>query len=101
MVAETCLLWPKRKGDDGRGDRGLGEAIRDWKRKSNGRKEGVGLPSTGRSAADGRTLLPGEDIIEPLNCGQYRAVLVLMLTRSYLNRGRTVRDGEQRANWTP
>lgn len=66
LMSESCLLWRERKaGEEGLGERLLGEAIREEKRRSKGRKEGVGLPRPGREASDGRTLLPGEDIPDP------------------------------------
>ncbi len=77
---DTCLLCPERKeGDDGRGVSAEGDDIRDWNRRSNGLKEGVGLLSPGREARDGTLLLPGEDIKEPCRicqcylprCGKY------------------------------
>lgn len=46
----------------------LNDAIRDWKRRSKGRKDGVGLLMPGREANDGNTLLPGEDMREPCAC---------------------------------
>ena len=46
----------------------LKDAIRDWKRRSNGRKDGVGLPKPGREANDGKTLLLGEDRCDPYAC---------------------------------
>lgn len=39
--------------------------MRDWKRRSKGRKDGVGLLRPGRDATEGNTLLPGEDRPEP------------------------------------
>ena len=41
------------------------EAIRDWKRRSKGRKEGVGEPKPGLEAVEGRKLLLGEETTEP------------------------------------
>ena len=39
---------------------------RDWKRLSNGRKEGVGLSRPGLEATEGNMLLPpGDDSTEP------------------------------------
>lgn len=67
LLIDACLLCPVRKaGEEGRGDSIEGVEIRDWNRRSNGRNEGVGLPSPGREARDGTLLLPGEDIIELL-----------------------------------
>lgn len=66
-LRDADRLWPERKA--GEEDRGLfmklAEEMRDWKRLSNGRKEGVGLLRPGREATDGSTLLLGEDITEP------------------------------------
>lgn len=60
------LCDPRNAGDADRRLCTLGEEdIRDLKRRSNGRKDGVGLPSPGREATDGRILLPGEDMNEP------------------------------------
>jgi hypothetical protein len=40
--------------------------MRDWNRRSKGRKEGVGLSRPGREASEGRILLPpGEESTEP------------------------------------
>lgn len=39
--------------------------MRDEKRRSKGRKEGLGLPMRGREANEGRMLLPGEERMEP------------------------------------
>ena len=55
----------RKAGEEGRGLRLEGEDIRDWNRWSKGLKEGVGLLRPGRDAKEGRTLLPGEDSIEP------------------------------------
>lgn len=66
LLTEAVRLWfPRKAGDEGRGDRLLGEDIRDWKRRSNGLNEGVGLPSRGLEASDGRRLLLSEDRIDP------------------------------------
>lgn len=66
LVKETFRLCaPKNAGDDGRGDKLEDEGILDWKRRSKGRKEGVGLFKPGRDATDGRRLLPGDDSTEP------------------------------------
>lgn len=40
------------------------EDNRDWKRRSKGLKDGVGLLRPGREATEGRTLLPGEERAE-------------------------------------
>lgn len=58
---------PRNAGEEGRGESVPGEPveIRDLKRRSKGRNEGVGLWRPGREATDGRTLLPGEDMKEP------------------------------------
>lgn len=43
-LRDTLRLWlPWKAGEEGRGLRVLGEAIRDWKRRSKGLKEGDGL----------------------------------------------------------
>lgn len=66
LVTEPCRLWLERKaGEDGLGERLLGEAMREEKRRSKGRKEGVGLPRRGLEASEGRTLLPGDERTEP------------------------------------
>lgn len=66
LLRDAFLLCPGRKaGDEGRGERVLGEYIRDWNLRSKGRKDGVGLPRPGLEAAEGMTLLLGEDIVEP------------------------------------
>lgn len=64
------LCEPRKAGEEGRGLRvpGLPVEIRDLKRRSKGRKEGVGLPRPGREATEGRILLPGEDMNEPCRC---------------------------------
>lgn len=65
-MSESCRLWRERNaGEEGLGERLLGEAMREEKRRSKGRKEGVGLPNPGLEASDGRTLLPGEEIPDP------------------------------------
>jgi hypothetical protein len=61
-LRDACRLWEERNaGDAERGLCMLGEEMRDWKRRSKGRNEGVGLLRPGREATEGRTLLPGED----------------------------------------
>jgi hypothetical protein len=66
LVMDMLLLWPEKKaGDDGRGERRLGDDIRDWNRRSKGRNEGVGLLRPCREATDGRMLLLGDEITEP------------------------------------
>lgn len=71
LLNEAFRLCAERKaGDDGRGDRMLGEAIRAENLLSNGLKEGVGLFNPGREATDGRTLLLGEDTTEPWRMNQ-------------------------------
>lgn len=69
LLSEALRLWADRKaGDDGRWESRLGEAMRDWKRRSKGRKEGVGLPRPGREGMERRRLLLlGEEMTEP--CG--------------------------------
>jgi len=64
---EAFLLCPERKaGEEGRGESVLGVYIRDWNLRSKGRKDGVGLlPRPGLVAAEGMTLLLGEDMVEP------------------------------------
>lgn len=63
---ESFRPWRARNaGEDGRGERLLGEAMREEKRRSKGRKEGVGLPRRGLEANDGRRLLPGEERTDP------------------------------------
>lgn len=65
-ATETLRLWLCRKaGDDGLGLPGPDEDMRDWNRRSKGRKDGVGLLRPGREAMEGSTLLPGEDMNEP------------------------------------
>ena len=61
------LCGLRKAGDWARGLNVPEEEIRDLKRRSKGRKEGVGLPRPGREATDGNTLLPREDTTEP--CG--------------------------------
>lgn len=66
LLRDAVRLWPVRNaGDNGRGESGDGEAIRDWNRLSNGLKEGVGLLRPGREATEGRILLLGELRTEP------------------------------------
>lgn len=66
LLTDTLRLWPPRKaGEDGRGDRGEGEYMRDWNLRSKGRKDGVGLLRPGRLASEGSTLLPGDETAEP------------------------------------
>lgn len=66
LTKDALRLWPERKaGEAGFGERLLGVEMREEKRRSKGRKEGVGLPRRGREASDGRMLLLGEDMIEP------------------------------------
>jgi hypothetical protein len=55
----------RNAGEDGRGELSGDGAIRDWNRRSNGRKEGIGLPRPGLEATDGNTLLPGEERTDP------------------------------------
>lgn len=71
-LRETLREWPPRKAGDG--ERGLlappapcrlGDAMREEKRRSKGRRDGVGLLRYAREATEGRTLLPGEEIREP------------------------------------
>ena len=68
-LIEPARLCPLKKAGDE--DRKLDtletEAIRDWNRRSKGRKDGVGEFRPGREARDGRTLLLGEETTEP--CG--------------------------------
>jgi hypothetical protein len=68
-LMDTLRLW-RKAGDEGRGlcKADDGDDIRDLKRRSNGRKDGVGLPMPGLEAVEGRMLLPGDEIIEPCNC---------------------------------
>lgn len=42
-----------------------GEDMRDWNLRSNGRKDGVGLPMPGLDAREGSTLLLGDETTEP------------------------------------
>lgn len=66
LTIESCRpCRDSNAGEDGLGDRLLGVSMREEKRRSKGRKEGVGLPSRGRVAKDGRMLLPGEEINDP------------------------------------
>lgn len=64
LIEAFRLCDPRKAGEEGR-DVEEGDAIRDLKRRSKGRKEGVGLPIPGREVTDGRILLPGEDIKDP------------------------------------
>lgn len=71
-LSDALRLWPWiYAGDEGRGEfarglpRKLEEESRAWNRRSNGRKEGVGLLRPGRDATDGRALLPGEEKPDP------------------------------------
>jgi hypothetical protein len=63
------LCDPRNAGDEGLEPCAPGdeedEDIRDLKRRSKGRNDDVGLPPPARAAAEGKTLLPGEDIKEP------------------------------------
>lgn len=63
-LRDAWRLWEERKaGDEGRGLFVREEDdMRDLKRRSKGRKDGVGLPMPGR---EGRTLLPGDDRKDP------------------------------------
>jgi hypothetical protein len=66
LLRDTLRLCPVRNaGDSDRGERGLGDAIRDWKRRSKGLNEGVGLFNPGREATEGSTLLLGDETTEP------------------------------------
>lgn len=68
LLNDMLLLRSERKaGDDGRGESGLGEDMRDWNLLSNGLKEGAGPLRPGREATEGRTLLlwEGDEITEP------------------------------------
>jgi len=69
LLIEACREWPWRNAGEEDRD-GLREELesRDWKRLSNGRKEGVGLSRPGLEAREGNILLPpGEDTREPCN----------------------------------
>ena len=60
-------------GDEARGIARVELDSRDWKRLSNGRKEGVGLSRPGLVATEGNMLLPpGEDSTEP--CGDFSSI---------------------------
>jgi len=62
------LCGDRKAGEEGRSVCEEEELeMRDWNRLSNGRNDGVGLRRPAREATDGRTLLPGEDIKEPLS----------------------------------
>lgn len=66
-LKEKLRLWLGRKpGDE---PRRLGvlddDDMRVWKRRSKGRKDGVGLFRKGRDATEGSTLLPGEETRDP------------------------------------
>ena len=65
-------MWPLRKaGEVARGGVKVEDERRDWKRRSKGRKEGVGLSRPGLEATEGRMLLPpGEEITEPYGYNQ-------------------------------
>ncbi len=65
VAVDTCRLWVERKGDEGRGERRLDEEIRDWNLKSKGLKEGVGLFMPGREQTERRTLLLGDEAMDP------------------------------------
>jgi hypothetical protein len=75
------------------------EEIRDWNRRSNGRKEGEGLLKPGREATDGRMLLPGEEMKDP--CDRLENASGYRDCRSYLNRWCVVRSRHDRIYRTP
>lgn len=66
LLIEACREETLRKGEEARGREYVALERRDWKRLSNGRKEGVGLSRPGLDATDGNILLPPrEDMREP------------------------------------
>ncbi len=67
LLRETFREWDLRKAGDEARDIVKGEEERrDWKRLSNGRKDGVGLPTDGLDANEGNMLLPPfEERMEP------------------------------------
>lgn len=67
LLIEVCREWPLGKAGEEARDRVYVELERrDWKRRSKGRKEGLGLSRPGLDATEGSKLLPaGEDIKEP------------------------------------
>lgn len=71
----------RKAGDKGRGDREDGEDMRDWNRRSKGRKEGVGLLSPGRDAREGGMLLPSDDKRIPITkSANYQIIGYISLT---------------------
>jgi hypothetical protein len=66
LLIDACLEEPLRKGEEARGRERAALEIRDWKRLSNGRKDGLGLSRPCRDANEGSMLLPaGDDMKEP------------------------------------
>jgi hypothetical protein len=67
LLIEAFRECPLRKaGEEARGMFKTEVERRDWKRRSNGRKEGVGLSRPGREATEGNILLPpGDERTEP------------------------------------
>ena len=104
LLRDALLLWPGRNaGDEGRGERVLGEYIRDWNLRSKGLKDGVGLFKPGLDATEGRTLLLGDDITEPYIYSKFSIVPTYKhhgVHSPYLNRWGVAWDGEQRVDWT-
>lgn len=67
-LSDMLRLWLCMKaGDEARDtlEPGLKADMRDWKRRSKGRREGAGELRREREAMDGRTLLPGDEKLEP------------------------------------
>ncbi|MBE3050195.1 hypothetical protein IMZ48_48400 [Candidatus Bathyarchaeota archaeon] len=69
-LSDALRLWPwlcMKAGDEGREpvEPGLKGDMRDWKRRSKGRREGIGELRPEREAIEGRTLLPGDEKEDP------------------------------------
>lgn len=81
LLREAFRLWPPgNAGDEGLGDSKLGDAMRDWNLRSNGRNDGVGLLKPRLEATEGSTLLPTDDITEP--CRHEISLLLLLLAET-------------------
>lgn len=89
-------LWLCMKaGDEVRDtlEPGLAADMRDWKRRSKGRREGIGELRPEREAMDGRTLLPGDEKLEPYVKNVSMSPAPPVGRVPYLYRCRVVRDG--------
>lgn len=66
LLIEGCLEEDLRNGEEARGRENAALEMRDWKRLSNGRKDGLGLSRPCRDAKEGSMPLPpGDDMNEP------------------------------------